>query len=181
MSTAVLRLPSTMLMSLLPKSKARACAMRYTEKAINRPPNSITSVMRKIHIPAVLVSLCCSGVANCSRNARDGVEDRTVEVVTPLGIGMCRGLWQDDFYKAILIKTGVVLPASLRNRTRGNSPLGLPQSCVPAAAKESSIQDRWPATDLQEPAVRSAKTIAGRAAAARNRPPGSRLRRSRAR
>src|SRR5690242_14626848 len=44
--------------------------MRYTAKAVNSPPKNKTSVARKIHMPAVLVSRCCSGVPYCSRSIR---------------------------------------------------------------------------------------------------------------
>src|SRR5882724_11669603 len=33
------------------------------------PPKNMISVMRKIHIPSVEASFCCSAVSNCSRNA----------------------------------------------------------------------------------------------------------------
>src|SRR5215831_11291329 len=37
--------------------------------ARNMPPKNMISVMRKIHIPSVEQSLCCSTVSNCTRSS----------------------------------------------------------------------------------------------------------------
>src|SRR6266481_5712503 len=68
-STTVLNPPSPRLSVLLPIANAWKYVCRLIVYASMIPPKNITSVTRKIHMPSVAVSFCCSSVLNCPNNA----------------------------------------------------------------------------------------------------------------
>src|SRR5689334_8845414 len=76
-------------------------------------PKKRTSVARKTHMPKVVVSRCCSSVANCSRNARAAESNKAKFLLHALVI-VCRPRHLRGHFKIVLGRRGGRFPFQAR-------------------------------------------------------------------